>query len=1007
MGEVSLLADLKNLSDKDESLFKKLGGLDGISKKLESSLDNGLSSSMITNMRVKYGENTIPEPESATWLELFWESFEDQTVIILLVSAAVSLAIGVYQSPTEGWIEGSTIFLAVFIVAVVTACNNYEKEKQFRSLSIKEKDTTISVRRDGDLKIISVNDIVVGDIVVLGTGDKIPADGILIDGSDVKCDESSMTGESDEVEKSAPNSVDYFMLSGTTVTSGYCSMLVIAVGINSRWGQVVGEVERMPTPLQEKLEVMADLIGKGGIIAATGTFIGMLAMWYLHPETHTLSLFEQTLEAFIMAVAIVVVAVPEGLPLAVTLSLAFSSGEMMKDNNLIRHLEACETMGNATTICSDKTGTLTKNKMTVVEVVVSDKHFTSCPTEAQIDTAKMSPLMERIATAVSVNSTAFLESDGRVIGNKTEGALLLWMNDLNFDYSAIRSNGLDFSRGDKLFTFNSNRKMMSALQVKTSRGGQLWTKGAAETLLKLCTSVMGADGKSVSKLTSKKYDELVQKINTMASQQLRTIAIGYTDVSKNDFDKNPEELEKNLTLMCIVGIKDPLRDDVKSSIEKCKDAGIFVRMVTGDNIETAKAIAKECGILSNGIAMEGPEFRRKTPAELDEILPKLEVLARATPKDKYILVTRLNGTHLPRNEEDWKLENPEYSWENDRHKVLPGYREEWEEARKDSNGVGEVVSVTGDGTNDAPALRTADVGLSMGLSGTDVAKEASKIVILDDSFSSIVAAVAWGRSVFDNIRKFLQFQLTVNIVALVVTLIEAIGNSKPTLNAVMMLWVNLIMDTMGALALGTDPPTPELLNRRPYKRDAPLINIVMWRNILVQSAFQLTILLLLNSKLGADIFRVEENTPQHTTIVFNVFVLCQVVNEFNARSIGDVFDVFAGLGGNLIFNIIIILTIGIQYLIVQYGGMFVGTEPLTPFQWYRSALLAALTLPMGGVMRLIPIKENENDFASNSLTTNYKKKGSTSNGLTLTFSLWMLLVLNIPYLVYTEFSEEF
>merc|ERR1711871_997682 len=368
------------------------------------------------------------------------------------------------------------------------------------------------------------------------------------DGSDVKCDESSMTGESDEVEKKTPNTMDFFMLSGTTVTSGYCSMLVTAVGVNSKWGQVVGEVERMPTPLQEKLEVMADLIGKGGIIAATGTFIGMLVMWYLHPETHTLSLFEQILEAFIMAVAIVVVAVPEGLPLAVTLSLAFSSGEMMKDNNLIRHLEACETMGNATTICSDKTGTLTKNKMTVVEVMMADSHITNCPSMEDIKSMKMLPLMERIATAISVNSTAFLEGD-RIIGNKTEGALLLMLRGLGYDYSKIRSSGLDFNRGDKLFTFTSERKMMSALQVRTSRGGQLWTKGAAETVLKLCTSVMDADGKSSIKLTQSKFNQLMDQINLMATKQLRTIAISYTDVHKNDFARSSEELEKNLTLM--------------------------------------------------------------------------------------------------------------------------------------------------------------------------------------------------------------------------------------------------------------------------------------------------------------------------------------------------------------------------------------------------------------------------------------------------------------------------
>jgi len=364
--------------------------------------------------------------------------------------------------------------------------------------------------------------------------------------------------------------------------------------------------------------------------------------------------------------------------------------------------------------------------------------------------------------------------------------------------------------------------------------------------------------------------------------------------------------------------------------------------------------------IADGISMVGEDFRKLTPAQLDDVLPRLQVLARSSPEDKHMLVQRLNGGLMPTTEEQWLEVHPGKDYATQKDKLLPGHMDEWALSRR--GGVGEVVGVTGDGTNDGPALKAADVGLSMGISGTDVAKNASDIVIMDDNFSSIVKAVLWGRSVFDNIRKFLQFQLTVNVVALTITFLSAVCGYKPPLNAVMMLWVNLIMDTMGALALGTEPPTTDLLDRRPYKRDASLINRPMWRNILVQATYQLGLLVFL-LKEAPVMFGCGDGTRHHFTIIFNAFVFCQVFNEFNAREIGDVFDPFKKLGTSPMFVVVIVFTIIAQWFIVEYGGDFTQTYPLSFEEWEITFMLGAMSIPVGYLMRLIPIDEDPESFA--------------------------------------------
>ncbi|CAB1113139.1 unnamed protein product [Ectocarpus sp. CCAP 1310/34] len=974
--------NLKELND--------LGGADKLAKMLRSDVTQGLpNGDNLEERATEFGHNWMPVPDPKTWVQLFIDSFDDTTLIILIVSAIVSLAVGFYSDPKSGWIEGVAILCAVLVVAVVTATNDYSKDKQFRALNAVKDD--VKVVRAGEIREMSTRQLLVGDVVLLEAGDKIPADGVLTLGDDVTVNESSLTGEAEDVRKGVKigEGEDAFLLSGCTLTSGRASMMVVAVGAESRWGRIKAKLQDEPsdTPLQEKLDAMAATIGYVGMACAAATFVATMCVYF---TTHRVvesaqlgervdTLFENVLHSFVLSVTIVVVAVPEGLPLAVTISLAYSTSKMLRDNNLIRVLAACETMGNATTICSDKTGTLTENRMTVVEGWFAGEHSANgFPNVAGV-------AADSICEGISVNTTARLTKDGEgataVVGNKTEGALLALVGKLEQNYWELRVQRMNPGRGDRLFPFSSHRKRMTAL-IHGGVGGdpdgqRVYSKGAAEIVLASCTHQTTASGEVVP-ITPRDRKALVELIETYGDSALRAVGLAHrdmptTEISARTENLTPEDLEHDLVLDAIVGIKDPLREDVKYAVKQCQVAGIMVRMVTGDNIATAKAIATECGIFDPGygVALEGPAFRKMTPAQLDDILPRLQVLARSSPDDKHLLVTRLNGTALPRDRSEWEELHPELDWNVDRDRTLPGYWDEWVASRADG---GEVVGATGDGTNDAPALKTADVGLSMGLSGTDVAKDASDIVIMDDRFSSIVKAVLWGRSVFDNIRKFLQFQLTVNVVALTLTFLSAVSGYEPPLNAVMMLWVNLIMDTMGALALGTEPPTLALLRRRPYKRNSSLINRIMWRHIAVQAVYQLVLLtwLLL---AGAEFFGVPDGSPKHFTIVFNAFVFCQIFNEFNARSITNGWNIVKGLK-NPMFLGVIVFTVLAQFLIVQEGGSFTRTEDLNSEEWATTILMGAAVLPLGVVMRFLPPSiEGERNFAG------YKPRHGT-NGKT-------------------------
>jgi calcium-translocating P-type ATPase len=805
-------------------------------------------------LRTQYGKNSFPETSITPYYKLLMEALSDSTLIVLLIAATVSLILGLttqHEGEENKWIEGVSIYFAVILVSNITASNDYTKQLQFRDLeNTSQKDELISVIRENTIQRINPIELVVGDVLVLQVGDQVPADAILInEQSIVEANEASLSGEPDDIRKSYLE--DPFLLSSSLITSGEeIRALVIGIGRHSQWGKIKANliVEPSQTPLQAKLEKMTKQIGMIGVGAAICTFVALLIKaLILHSKPAELAI--KIIDAFILSVTIVVVAIPEGLPLAVTISLAYSTKKMYNDKCFIRVLAACETMGNVTNICSDKTGTLTENRMTVVE-----GWFVNCRFDSNTYRLKFTiprELKYLIAENCSINRSAYViysAPDGtlfdrpQIIGNKTEAALILMLKTWGFDYEVVKNSNFNEAT-DKLFSFNSDKKRSSAILFRSDKSVRVYVKGATEMILNDASYYLNRDGK-VYPMTRKKKTELESIISQMASAALRTIALGHRDFPNKD--SLPSDWQENcpdtaeLCVDAIIGIIDPLRDDVVEAVRIAQEAGIVVRMITGDNIDTAKAIAAKCGILTeNGIAIEGPDFRKMTLEEVDKILPTIQIMARSSPEDKLLLVTRLNGFNLPKNQDEWEkkyFDRPTLTWKSDRDKVLPGYSEEW---GKKYPGGGHVVAVTGDGTNDAPALMAADVGLSMGLTGTKVAQGASDIVILDDRFNSIVRAIMWGRAVYDNIRKFLQFQLTVNLVALILVFIGACAGIAEPLTAVQMLWVNLVMDTLGALALGTELPTQALLQRKPYKRDAGLISKPMWRFIFCQGVFQL------------------------------------------------------------------------------------------------------------------------------------------------------------------------
>ncbi|XP_028737030.1 plasma membrane calcium-transporting ATPase 1 isoform X2 [Peromyscus leucopus] len=1032
LAELRALMELRS-TDALRKIQESYGDVYGICTKLKTSPNEGLSGNPadLERREAVFGKNFIPPKKPKTFLQLVWEALQDVTLIILEIAAIVSLGLSFYQPPEgdtalcgevavgeeegegeTGWIEGAAILLSVVCVVLVTAFNDWSKEKQFRGLQSRiEQEQKFTVIRGGQVIQIPVADITVGDIAQVKYGDLLPADGILIQGNDLKIDESSLTGESDHVKKSLDK--DPLLLSGTHVMEGSGRMVVTAVGVNSQTGIIFtllgagGEEEekkdekkkekknkkqdgaienrnkakaqdgaamemqplkseegadgdekdkkkanlpkKEKSVLQGKLTKLAVQIGKAGLLMSAITVI--ILVLYFVIDTFwvqkrpwlaecTPIYIQYFVKFFIIGVTVLVVAVPEGLPLAVTISLAYSVKKMMKDNNLVRHLDACETMGNATAICSDKTGTLTMNRMTVVQAYINEQHYKKVPEPEAIPPNILSYLVTGISVNCAYTSKILPpEKEGglpRHVGNKTECALLGFLLDLKRDYQDVR-NEIPEEALYKVYTFNSVRKSMSTVLKNSDGSYRIFSKGASEIMLKKCFKILSANGEAKVFRPRDRDDIVKTVIEPMASEGLRTICLAFRDFPAGEPEPewdNENDVVTGLTCIAVVGIEDPVRPEVPEAIKKCQRAGITVRMVTGDNINTARAIATKCGILHPGedfLCLEGKDFNRRIRNEkgeieqerIDKIWPKLRVLARSSPTDKHTLVKGIIDSTVSEQRQ--------------------------------------VVAVTGDGTNDGPALKKADVGFAMGIAGTDVAKEASDIILTDDNFTSIVKAVMWGRNVYDSISKFLQFQLTVNVVAVIVAFTGACITQDSPLKAVQMLWVNLIMDTLASLALATEPPTESLLLRKPYGRNKPLISRTMMKNILGHAFYQLVVVFTLLFA-GEKFFDIDSgrNAPlhappsEHYTIVFNTFVLMQLFNEINARKIHGERNVFEGIFNNAIFCTIVLGTFVVQIIIVQFGGKPFSCSELSIEQWLWSIFLGMGTLLWGQLISTIP-----------------------------------------------------
>ncbi|GLT68790.1 hypothetical protein SLA2020_409920 [Shorea laevis] len=907
----------------DVKKLKFHGGVAGIAQKLCTSTTDGLtttSTDLLDRRQEIFGINKFAESEARGFWIFVWEALHDMTLMILGVCAFVSLIVGIAM---EGWPKGAHdglgIVASILLVVFVTATSDYRQSLQFKDLDKEKKKITIQVTRNGFRQKMSIYDLLPGDIVHLAIGDQVPADGLFVSGFSVLIDESSLTGESEPAMVSAENP---YMLSGTKLQDGSCKMLVTTVGMRTQWGKLMATLSEGgddETPLQVKLNGVAAIIGKIGLFFAIITFAvlvqGLITQKLRAGTLWTWSGEEalEMLEFFAVAVTIIVVAVPEGLPLAVTLSLAFAMKKMMNDKALVRHLAACETMGSATSICSDKTGTLTTNRMTVVRscICMDVKEVSKENQESfcsQIPDSAMKLLLQSIFNNTGGEIVVYKDGKREILGTPTETALLEFGLSLGGDFQAERqASGLV-----KVEPFNSTKKRMGVVLEPPEGGLRAHTKGASEIVLDACDKVINSSGEVVP-LDETSINHLKVTINQFASEALRTLCLAYMEL-ENGFSLNNPIPTSGFTCIGIVGIKDPVRPGVKESVATCRSAGITVRMVTGDNINTAKAIARECGILTDdGIAIEGPDFREKSQEEMLALIPKIQVMARSSPMDKHTLVKQLRTTF------------------------------------------DEVVAVTGDGTNDAPALHEADIGLAMGMAGTEVAKESADVIILDDNFSTIVTVAKWGRSVYINIQKFVQFQLTVNVVALVVNFSSACLTGSAPLTAVQLLWVNMIMDTLGALALATEPPTDELMKHAPVGKKGNFISKVMWRNILGQSFYQFVVIWYLQAK-GKDLFSLGGPDADLilNTLIFNSFVFCQVFNEVSSREMEKI-NVLKGILNNYVFVAVLGCTVLFQIIIIEYLGTFANTSPLTSEQWYFSVLVGFIGMPIAAILKMIPL----------------------------------------------------
>lgn len=887
----------------------------------------GLTDAEVTASRTQYGENLLTPPKRPSMWKLYWEKFKDPVIQVLLVAAFFSFVIAVIE---QEFAETIGIFFAIFLATGIGFYFEYDAGKKFDLLNAVNEETPVTVLRNGKITEVPRKDIVVDDVVILNTGEEVPADGLLVEAISLQLNESNLTGEpvvsksvdaeQGEKESTYPSNM---ALRGTTVVDGHGKMVISAVGDQTEIGKVAkqaSEESEEQTPLNIQLDKLASLIGKVGFTVALLTFMIFTTKdLYLYLQANDVTGWQQIMEIarivlkyFMVAVTLIVVAVPEGLPMSVTLSLALNMRRMLKTNNLVRKMHACETMGAITVICTDKTGTLTQNLMQV--------HEAQLTTESE----------KWIGEGLSVNSTAFLQQTDATskptgVGNPTEVALLLWLHQQGVAYEPLREKAAVVDQ----LTFSTERKYMATLVNSTVTNQKvLYIKGAPEVVM------------AKSNLTEAEQNNYHTQLMAYQNQAMRTLGVAYKVISDTApvsetspstnasnsaslvqpaagatgattaFDCEALVNEGGLTFLGVFAISDPIRSDVPAAIEECQSAGVAVKIVTGDTPGTATEIARQIGLWKTGDSernrITGVAFAALTDQEALERVADLKIMSRARPTDKQRLVQLLQQR-------------------------------------------GEVVAVTGDGTNDAPALNHAHVGLSMG-TGTSVAKEASDITLLDDSFHSIATAVMWGRSLYKNIQRFIVFQLTINVVALISVLIGAFGGTELPLTVTQMLWVNLIMDTFAAMALASIPPTHDVMKEKPRKRTDFIITPAMKRAILgVGAAFLVvltTLLIWMKGQPAAEMGRL-------LTMFFTLFVMLQFWNLFNAAVFGTNHSIFRrAKEAKGMITVAFIILIG-QILIVQFGGDVFRTEPLTLDTWIQLITASSLVLWAGELYRWI------------------------------------------------------